>query len=131
MIQFYKGFLVGRRRIAIEEMNIIAFNEHRVGELAAIVGKKNRKNSGEGILESQAKGIKTGNHRGRSVSVPKKSKHEITGSKMQSQKDLSTDTSNNTVHLNNAGVRVFFKEGMKIGKRTSDSASLVNLHGSW
>ena len=131
MIQFHKRFLVGGRRIAIEEMNIITFNERRIREFTAIVGKKNRKNSGEGILESQAKGIKTGNHRGRSVSVPKESKHEITGSKMQSQKNLSTDTSNNTVHLNNAGIRLFFKEGMKIRKRTSDSASLVNLHRSW
>ena len=41
MIKLNKRFLVGRRRIAVKEMNIITLNERRIGEFAAIVSKKN------------------------------------------------------------------------------------------
>ena len=130
MVQFYESFLVRRRRIAIEEMNIVAFNKRRVGKLAAVIGEKDRKDRRKNILKNGTERIKTRNHRGRSVGVPKESKHEIARSKMQCEKNFAANASNDAIHLDNAGIGMLGHELFEISKRTANSARFIDLHGA-
>ena len=105
MISFNMRFLSRRIRIAIEEMNVIMLNSSWIGELCAIIGKKDGEHIRETRLKALAKRVKAGNDRGCGIGIPQESNHEIARCEVKGKESFSANPADDAVNLNNGLIR--------------------------
>lgn len=133
MIILRSPFLIGGRRIAVEQMCpavplAVKFNPGRVGKFTAVISKDNREEIQKGIRSQfQVKPVKDINDRLGVIGIPEECQHQRGVDEVDGKEDFSPFDAFNGINLYNRGIRMVLQIAAIIFPGTSDAAGLIDF----